>query len=227
MSIADFIHVTEVEQGLRNRMSSALSQHFQNAGGVQAVAEILNVTDRATERALLESLAQEDPELVEEIRRLMFVFDDLGKLTDKDIQTVLKNVETSQWAMALKGSSAELKQKIDAGQLGKKSGHGFYTWSNGKAQKPARSDDANLDALARDLMVPYLLTCRDVLEEGLVADADLLDAGMIFGTGFPPHLGGPLHYLSNHPELSQHPELIPKPSSTKSPSASSEGAAHE
>ena len=61
---------------------------------------------------MLESLAQEDPELVEEIRRLMFVFDDLGKLSDKDIQTVLKNVETSQWAMALKGASAELKQKI-------------------------------------------------------------------------------------------------------------------
>ena len=104
--------IQEVERGLESRMSNLMNQSFEKAGGVSSVAEILNVSDRATERALLESLAQEDPELVEEIRRLMFVFDDLGKLSDKDIQTVLKNVETSQWAMALKGASAELKQKI-------------------------------------------------------------------------------------------------------------------
>jgi flagellar motor switch protein FliG len=89
-----------------------MSQSFEKAGGVHSVAEILNVCDRTTERALLEALAQDDPELVEEIRRLMFVFDDLVKLSDKDIQTVLKNVETAQWAMALKGASPELKQKI-------------------------------------------------------------------------------------------------------------------
>jgi len=89
-----------------------MQQSFDKAGGVNSVAEILNVSDRAVERALLESLAQDDPELVEDIRRLMFVFDDLTKLTDKDMQTVLKNVETAQWAMALKGASAELKQKI-------------------------------------------------------------------------------------------------------------------
>lgn len=106
----EIIH--EVEKGLEHRMSSVMSQQFENAGGVSAVAEILNVTDRATERTLLENLAQEDPELVEEIRRLMFVFEDIAKFTDRDIQTVLKNVESSQWAMALKGASDELKQKI-------------------------------------------------------------------------------------------------------------------
>jgi len=104
--------ISEVEQGLRNSMSTALSQHFQNAGGVQAVAEILNVTDRATERALMETLTESDPELAEEIRRRMFVFEDLAKLSNKDVQTVLKNVETSQWAMALKGASEELKQVV-------------------------------------------------------------------------------------------------------------------
>jgi flagellar motor switch protein FliG len=104
--------IQEVERGLESRMSNLMNQSFEKAGGVSSVANMLNVSDRATERSLLESLAQEDPDLVEEIRRLMFVFDDLGKLTDKDIQTVLKNVETSQWAMALKGASAELKQKI-------------------------------------------------------------------------------------------------------------------
>jgi flagellar motor switch protein FliG len=93
-------------------MASLMQQSFEKAGGIDSVAEILNVSDRATERALLESLSQDDPDLVEEIRRLMFVFDDVAKLSDKDIQTVLKNVETSQWAMALKGASPELKKKI-------------------------------------------------------------------------------------------------------------------
>lgn len=104
--------IHEVEQGLERRMSNLMGQSFETAGGVNSVAEILNVSDRATERTLLESLGQEDPELVDEIRRLMFVFDDLAKLSDKDIQAVLKNVETNQWAMALKGASADLKRKV-------------------------------------------------------------------------------------------------------------------
>ena len=106
----EIIH--EVEKGLSHRMSSVMSQQFENAGGVTCVAEMLNVVDRATERTLLENLAQEDPDLVEEIRRLMFVFEDLTKFADRDIQSVLKNVESSQWAMALKGASEELKEKI-------------------------------------------------------------------------------------------------------------------
>lgn len=101
-----------VQKGLEKRMSNVMSQSFENAGGVAAVAEMLNVSDRATERTLLENLGQEDPELVEEIRRLMFVFEDIGKFSDKDMQTVLKNVENSQWALALKGASAELKEKV-------------------------------------------------------------------------------------------------------------------
>ncbi len=109
-TIPEIIH--EVEKGLEHRMASVMSQQFENAGGVSSVAEILNVVDRTTERALLENLAQEDPDLVEEIRRLMFVFEDLAKFTNKEIQLVLKNVETSQWAMALKGASDELKEKI-------------------------------------------------------------------------------------------------------------------
>jgi flagellar motor switch protein FliG len=104
--------IKEVERGLEHRMSSVMSQQFENAGGVSSVAEILNVIDRSTERGLLENLAQEDPDLVEEIRRLMFVFEDISKLTNRDIQALLKSVESSQWAMALKGASAELKEKI-------------------------------------------------------------------------------------------------------------------
>jgi flagellar motor switch protein FliG len=104
--------IQEVEKGLEHRMSSISGQSYETAGGVESVAEILNVTDRATERGLLENLAQEDPDLVEEIRRRMFVFDDISKFQTKDIQTVLKNVESSQWALALKTASDDLKQKI-------------------------------------------------------------------------------------------------------------------
>lgn len=104
--------IQEVEHGLEHRMSNLMNQSFQKAGGVNSVAEILNVTDRTTGRALMENLAQEDPALVEEIRRLMFIFEDLCKLSDKDLQSFLKNVETNQWAMALKAASADLKARI-------------------------------------------------------------------------------------------------------------------
>jgi flagellar motor switch protein FliG len=104
--------IKEVELGLERRMSSVMSQSFENAGGVGAVAEMLNVADRATERQLMEQLSLEDAELVEEIRRLMFVFEDMAKFTDKDLQIVMKNVETSQWATALKGCSNELRDKV-------------------------------------------------------------------------------------------------------------------
>jgi flagellar motor switch protein FliG len=104
--------IDEVEAGLERRMASVMRQSFQRAGGVEAVAEILNVTDRQTERALLENLAQEDPELVDEIRRRMFVFEDISRFTDKHIQALLKHIESAQWATALKGASEELRQKI-------------------------------------------------------------------------------------------------------------------
>ena len=113
--------IREVEKGLEGRMSSVVSQSFGHAGGVSAVAQMLNVSDRATERSILDNLSQEDPELVDQIRRLMFVFEDISKFTDKDMQVVLKNVETTQWALALKGASEELKQKV-LGNLSERAG---------------------------------------------------------------------------------------------------------
>lgn len=104
--------IREVEAGLERRMSSVMSHSFQVAGGVESVASILNVTDRGTERMLMEGLGSDDPDLVEEIRRLMFVFDDIAKFGQKEIQTVLKSVESSQWTLALKGASPEIKDKI-------------------------------------------------------------------------------------------------------------------
>lgn len=89
-----------------------------------------------------------------------------------------------------------LQEFVDAGKLGKKSGEGFYTWSKGKPRKDgdaARGHD--LGSLSAGLMAPYFDECRAALGDGIVEDADVLDAGMIFGTGFAPFRGGPLHYL--------------------------------
>jgi flagellar motor switch protein FliG len=104
--------VHDVEMSLEGRMTSTFNQQFEKAGGVSSVAQMLNVTDRMTNKSILESLEQESPELVEQIRRLMFVFDDLLKLDDKSIQALLKEVENAQWALALKGASEDLKGKI-------------------------------------------------------------------------------------------------------------------
>ena len=104
--------IKEVEKGLESRMASLMNQKLERAGGVDSVAEIMNVIDRGTGRNIMENLAQDDPELVEEIRRLMFVFEDINKLADQDIAAILKNVENNQWALALKGASEELKSKI-------------------------------------------------------------------------------------------------------------------
>ena len=104
--------VRDVEASLEKRMTSTFNQQMEKAGGVPMVAQILNVTDRMTNKGILESLEQEDSELVDEIRRLMFVFDDLLKLDDKAIQSLLKEVDNNQWAIALKGASEEIRQKV-------------------------------------------------------------------------------------------------------------------
>lgn len=94
--------------------------------------------------------------------------------------------------------AALLKQKVDAGNLGKKSGKGFYRWEKGKAQKEqVETGDHDLDELAQSLLKPYFDECQAALADGIVEDADVLDAGMIFGTGFAPFRGGPLNYLKD------------------------------
>ena len=98
---------------------------------------------------------------------------------------------------ALAGGNAQPPKKladlVAAGNLGKKSGSGFYAWQNGKAQKGAAG--AVTPELIERLIAPYLKEAQAVVAEGIVADADLADAGLIFGTGFAPFRGGPLHYL--------------------------------
>lgn len=89
----------------------------------------------------------------------------------------------------------KLSELVGAGNLGKKSGRGFYAWQNGKARKSAAS--AAEPGLSDRLLAPYLEEAKAVVAEGIVADADLADAGLVFGTGFAPFRGGPLHYLAS------------------------------
>lgn len=104
--------IKEVERGLEHRLSDIVSQTFEKAGGVDTVAEILNLADRSTEKGIMEGLEAEDPDLVESIRRLMFVFEDILLVNDKGIQSVLKEVENDELSLALKTASQELKDKI-------------------------------------------------------------------------------------------------------------------
>jgi 3-hydroxyacyl-CoA dehydrogenase / enoyl-CoA hydratase / 3-hydroxybutyryl-CoA epimerase len=87
-----------------------------------------------------------------------------------------------------------LQSKVDAGQLGKKTGQGIYRWEKGRAVKGR--PDAYGHELVEQLIAPYLAEAKRAVDEGIVADADLADAGLIFGTGFAPFRGGPLHYLA-------------------------------
>ena len=100
-------------------------------------------------------------------------------------------------ALGKKGSDTEIPQilanKVALGQLGKKTGQGFYTYTNGK---PAKGQpDAYDQDLVESLIEPYLAEARSALADGVAGDADLVDAGLIFGTGFAPFRGGPVHYL--------------------------------
>jgi 3-hydroxyacyl-CoA dehydrogenase/enoyl-CoA hydratase/3-hydroxybutyryl-CoA epimerase len=97
----------------------------------------------------------------------------------------------------LAGEQADVPKKlaelVAAGNLGRKTGRGFYAWKDGRAKKGA-SGAVPAD-LGAKLMAPYLREARAAVAEGIVADSDLADAGLIFGTGFAPFRGGPLNYL--------------------------------
>ena len=104
--------VAEVEKGLESRLSNMLVGSSDKVGGVSTIAEILNLVDRTTEKSILEGIENEDPDLVEDIRRLMFVFEDILKVNEKGIQAVLKEVDNEELCLALKTASDDLKEKI-------------------------------------------------------------------------------------------------------------------
>jgi flagellar motor switch protein FliG len=104
--------IKEVEKGLELRLSGLVTQTFQKVGGVQTVAAMLNLADRSTEKGILESLEVENPDLVEQIRRLMFVFEDILLVSDKGIQAVLKEIENEDLSLALKTATEEVREKV-------------------------------------------------------------------------------------------------------------------
>jgi flagellar motor switch protein FliG len=104
--------LSEVEKIIEAKFSSVVSQDFSKAGGVDALANILNRTDRVTEKKIMETLENQDMELAEKVRELMFVFEDIVKLDDRSIQRVLREVETKDLALALKGANNEVRDKI-------------------------------------------------------------------------------------------------------------------
>ena len=104
--------VMEIERVLERRISSIFTQEFTAAGGVRSLAEVLNRADRSTEKAIMEKLEESNPELAEEVKRLMFVFDDLINLDNRTIQQVLREVDAKDLALALKGCKDEVKEHI-------------------------------------------------------------------------------------------------------------------
>jgi flagellar motor switch protein FliG len=102
----------EVERVLEKKLSSLSSEDYTSAGGVESIVEVLNLVDRSTEKSIIESLEEEDPELAEEIKKRMFVFEDIVMLDDRAIQKVLREVDTSELAKALKSVDSEVQDKI-------------------------------------------------------------------------------------------------------------------
>ena len=88
----------------------------------------------------------------------------------------------------------QLSGMVEAGHLGRKSGQGFYRWEGSKAHKPRRQPSTVPDDIEDRLVLAMVNEAVAVLADGIVADADLLDAGVIFGTGFAPFRGGPINY---------------------------------
>lgn len=104
--------IKEVERVLETKLASLVNQEYNVIGGVDAVVEILNTVDRGTEKHIMESLEIEEPELADEIRKKMFVFEDILLLDDRAIQRVLRDVDNSDLAIALKGANEQVQNAI-------------------------------------------------------------------------------------------------------------------
>lgn len=102
----------EIESTLEERLSAFVVEDYTMAGGIEATVDILNMVDRATEKTIIDSLEEEEPELAEEIRRRMFVFEDIIILDDRSIQKVLREVDSKDLALALKTASEEVSSRI-------------------------------------------------------------------------------------------------------------------
>ncbi|MDU4959911.1 MAG: flagellar motor switch protein FliG [Sporomusaceae bacterium] len=104
--------IKDVERILERKLSTMTNQDFTTAGGVDSIVEVLNRVDRATERTIIENLEVQHPELAEEIKKRMFVFEDIVLLDDRSLQLVLRQVESKDLALSLKASSSEVTEKV-------------------------------------------------------------------------------------------------------------------
>ncbi|HEV8635704.1 MAG TPA: flagellar motor switch protein FliG [Chloroflexota bacterium] len=104
--------VKEVETVLKKRLATLQTQGFRTAGGVDFLVKVLNSMDTRSERAILESIEHNDPELAAEIRKNMFVFEDLSTLDDRSMQRLLRDINQKDLSMALRGASEDLKNRI-------------------------------------------------------------------------------------------------------------------
>ena len=102
----------EVERVLEKKLSTVSNEDYTSAGGVDSIVEILNLVDRASEKSIIESLEDEDPDLAEEIKKKMFIFEDIVMLSDRDIGKVLPEVNTEDLSKALKQVDTEVQDKI-------------------------------------------------------------------------------------------------------------------
>ncbi|KPV44378.1 flagellar motor switch protein FliG [Alicyclobacillus ferrooxydans] len=106
--------VYEIEQALEAKLSTADPRDDMKIGGIDAIVQIINGVDRATEKTILDSLITTDPELADEIKKKLFVFEDIAMLDSRALQRVIRDVETKDMQLALKGSSEEVKTLIFA-----------------------------------------------------------------------------------------------------------------
>lgn len=104
--------IRRVEQVLEKKVSALISQDMTKAGGPKALVELLNRVDRSTERLILDTLGESNPELADEIKNMMFVFEDITTLDDRAIQSILKEVDVKDLATAMKSVSNDVREKI-------------------------------------------------------------------------------------------------------------------
>lgn len=104
--------ITQIERILEQKLSATVTQDYTNAGGIDSIVQILNGVDRGTERTILDALEIQDPELAEDIKKRMFVFEDIVSIDNRSIQRIIRDVENADLQLALKVSSEEVREVI-------------------------------------------------------------------------------------------------------------------
>ncbi|MDR0764966.1 MAG: flagellar motor switch protein FliG [Synergistaceae bacterium] len=102
----------EIERVLERKLSTVMGQDFTAAGGIDAVVNLINLVDRGAERNIMEAMEEQDPELAEEIKKRLFMFDNIGAMDDRSLQRILRDVDMKDLGLALKGASEDLREKF-------------------------------------------------------------------------------------------------------------------